>query len=114
MLLLYNQKLKLRARELRKNQTYAEKLLWARIKGRKIKGYQFLRQRPIANFIVDFVCLRLKLVIEIDGLIHTQSKDADAFRQGQLELLGFKVLRFSNEKVEKDIMSVLKRISECV
>ena len=112
MFLLYNQKLKPRARELRKNQTKAEELLWEKIKGRQIKGYQFIRQRTISNFIADFVCLKLKLVIEVDGLIHKQNKDTDTFRQEQLELLGFKVLRFSNEEVEKNIKLVLTKITE--
>ena len=114
MNLIYNSLLKPRARELRKNQTKAEELLWEQIRGRKIKGYQFIRQRAISNFIVDFVCLKLKLVIEVDGLIHTQNKDTDTFRQEQLELLGFKVLRFFNEEVEKNIELVIKKIAENV
>ncbi len=112
MMLIYNRKLKLRARELRKNQTPAESLLWERIRGKQIKNCQFVRQRTIHNFIVDFVCLKLKSVIEIDGPIHKQNKDVDLFRQEQLEILGFKVLRFSNEEIEKDMDFVLKKIVE--
>ncbi|MSR71619.1 MAG: DUF559 domain-containing protein [Candidatus Taylorbacteria bacterium] len=109
--LLYNPLLKSRARELRKNQTKAEELLWQEIRGKKIKGYQFIRQRTIASFIVDFVCLRLKLIIEVDGEIHLQNKDMDKFRQEQLELLGFRVLRFTNDEIEKDIKLVLTKIA---
>ncbi len=107
MVLIYNQKLKPRARELRKNQTPAEALLWEQIRGKKIKNCQFVRQRAIASFIVDFVCLQSKLVIEIDGPIHLQHRNTDTFRQEQLELLGFRVLRFSNKEVEADINSVI-------
>lgn len=111
-MLIYNQKLKPRARELRKNQTHAEELLWKRIKGKQVNGYQFLRQRPVANFIVDFLCLKLRLVIEIDGPIHIQNKGVDTFRQEQLELLGFMILRFSNEEIEENIDSVVEVISK--
>lgn len=110
-MLTYNQKLKPRARELRKNQTDAEELLWKQVRGKKIGGYQFLRQRPIGNFIVDFVCLKSKLIVEIDGPIHIQNKGIDIFRQEQLELFGFTVLRFSNEEIEENIDVVVDTIA---
>jgi leucyl-tRNA synthetase len=111
-MLLYNHKLKPRARELRKNQTHAEILLWEKIKGRQVGNLQFLRQRPIGNFIVDFVCLVSKLVIEIDGPIHMRTKETDVFRQEQLELFGFRVLRFSNRDVEENIERVVEHIAQ--
>lgn len=111
IVLTYNQKLKPRAREFRKNQTQAEKLLWKQIRRKQIKGYQFLRQRPIGNFIVDFVCLRSKLIIEINGPIHIQRKNTDQFRQEQLEILGFKVLRFSNTEIKDEMSLVLQKVA---
>lgn len=110
MLIRYNPKLRVRASGLRTNQTRAESLLWDKIRGKKIRGRQFLRQRPIGNYIVDFLCMELKLVIEIDGLIHELNKDLDRFRQEQLELLGFKVVRFTNKEVEEDIHNVVQKI----
>jgi very-short-patch-repair endonuclease len=70
VMLHYDQNLKQRAREPRKNSTLAEVLLWNQLKRRKMLGYSFLRQRPILNYIVDFYCPKLKLVIEIDGDSH--------------------------------------------
>ena len=66
----YNPKLKALSRELRKQGVLSEVLLWAHLNGRKMKGYQFTRQKPIGNYIVDFYCSKLKLVIEIDGESH--------------------------------------------
>lgn len=102
----YNPKLKLRARELRNNSTLSEVLLWQAIKGKQIKGYQFLRQHPIDNFIVDFYCGKLKLIIEIDGSSHEGKEEYDMERQSKLEGMGFRVLRFSDADVKHDVNSV--------
>ncbi len=66
----YNPKLKQLSRNLRNNSTLAEVLLWNELKARKIFGFQFMRQKPIGDFIVDFFCSKLKLVLEVDGNSH--------------------------------------------
>jgi very-short-patch-repair endonuclease len=83
MKIYYNPKLKQLARNLRNNSTFSEVLLWNELKGRKMKGYQFLRQKPIGNFIVDFFCSKLNLIIEIDGDSHDTEEvhKADKNRQ---------------------------------
>jgi len=73
MKIYYNPKRKTLSRELRKKSTLSEDLLWKIVKGKKIKGYQFMRQKPIGDYIVDFFCSKLKLVIEIDGISHNDN-----------------------------------------
>ena len=86
----YNKNLKKYARKLRKNSTLPEVILWSSVLKRKqLKGYQFLRQRPIGNYIVDFFCKELKLIIEIDGEIHQFQKSKDARREEDLKELGY-------------------------
>ena len=95
----YNKSLKARARELRNNPTAAEKKLWYYcLKNHK---YTFLRQKPIDNFIVDFYCSKLKLVIEVDGGTHLDKKDIlyDNKRTEILEKYGLKILRFYNDDI---------------
>ena len=70
MKIYYNPNLKTRARQLRNKSTLSEVLLWDKIKSRKLLGYQFMRQKPIDNYIVDFFCNKLKLAIELDGFSH--------------------------------------------
>ncbi|OFY45297.1 MAG: DNA methylase [Bacteroidetes bacterium RBG_13_44_24] len=105
----YNPRLKPLARQLRKNSTFAEILLWLNIKGR-VCSYEFHRQVPIDEFIVDFYCHELNLAIEIDGYTHDYNFDNDEFRQNRLENLGLKVLRFSDEDVKKHLNDVLRMI----
>ncbi|TYC01378.1 MAG: endonuclease domain-containing protein [Kosmotoga sp.] len=81
----YNPKLKELARELRKNSTLAEVLLWNELKKKKLKGYRFIRQKPIGNYIVDFFCKELFLAIEIDGSTHYEKGEEDIRRQKELE-----------------------------
>ena len=106
----YNPKLKELAKKLRKDSTLAEILLWNELRARKMKGYQFMRQKPIGNYIVDFFCSKLKLVIEIDGASHSDKLKKDRIRQERLGALGLKVLRFQDITVKKDIRSVLRAI----
>jgi very-short-patch-repair endonuclease len=106
----YNPKLKTFARELRKQGVLSEVLLWDYLKGRKIKGYQFMRQKPIGEYIVDFYCSKLKLVIEIDGESHDGKFSYDMYRQSFLESMGLTVLRFNNSDVTRDTISVLMAI----
>lgn len=95
----------------RRLMTTAERLLWDELKADKL-GIHFRRQHIIGTYIVDFVCLKDKLIIEVDGAYHgvkTQIK-ADAYRDWYLEKRGFRVLHFSNEQVENDLESVVTTI----
>ena len=114
----YNKKLKTLARNLRKRGTKGEALLWKEVlKSRQMKGYQFNRQFPIGNFIVDFVSRKLKLIIEIDGSSHVSKSEEDCERQEFLESLRFRVLRFSEAMVIYRIDEVVAEIDyaiECI
>ena len=110
MKILYNPELKQRARELRKQGVLSEVLLWSQIKCRKMCGYQFMRQKPIGDYIVDFYCSKLKLVIEIDGESHDGRFSYDMQRQSFLESTGLTVLRFNDIDVKRDISNVLMAI----
>jgi very-short-patch-repair endonuclease len=105
----YNPKLKKLARELRQNMTLSEVLLWNQLKQGQMLAYDFDRQRPIDNYIVDFYCKDLRLAIEIDGSSHDIEELAknDIVRQERLEKLGVRFLRFSNLEVKKNIVQVL-------
>lgn len=110
----YNKRLKNPAKRLRNEMTKAEASLWKYILSkRQVHGQQFRRQRPIDNYIVDFVCLPLKLVIEVDGITHTYEEVAenDKIRQMKLESLGFKVIRFTDEEVLTSISAVYRNIA---
>jgi very-short-patch-repair endonuclease len=107
----YNKKLKERARLLRNKSTLSEIILWNKLKKRQVGGLQFLRQKIISNYIVDFYCPELKLAIEVDGAIHSQKKGLDDFRQGELEGLGIKVIRFRDREVMRDIDNVIQEIT---
>ena len=102
----YNKKLKSYARELRKNSTLSEVLLWQQIK-RKALGYEFHRQVPIDQFIVDFYCHELMLAIEIDGNSHNDKFDYDERRQTKLQNLGVIFIHFSDLDVKKNMDGVL-------
>ncbi|MCL5127560.1 endonuclease domain-containing protein [Algibacter sp. L4_22] len=109
----YHPKLKLLARQLRKNSTLPEVLLWQKIKQRAY-GVQFHRQVPMLNYITDFYCHEIGLAVEIDGSSHDHSFLYDAKRQGELEAYGVTFLRFSNEEVKMNMFSVLLVIEETV
>ncbi|MEH2245958.1 endonuclease domain-containing protein [Nostoc sp.] len=103
-----------RAKELRKNMTPAEKKLWNNyLKNLK---FRFLRQRPIHNFIVDFFCANLKLVIEVDGDSHftDEGKDYDTERTAILEGYRLKVMRFTNNDVLNNFEGVCQQIEEVI
>lgn len=110
----YNPQLVERAKELRKNMTPAEKLLWNHYL-RKFR-YRVLRQRPIDNFIVDFYCAELRLVIEIDGDSHftNDGKIYDLERTAKLEGYGLKVIRFTNNEVLNYIEGVCQQIEKAI
>jgi very-short-patch-repair endonuclease len=98
------------ARTLRKRSTEAEKLLWSRLRGRRFEGIKFKRQMPIANYIVDFVALDLKFVIEVDGGQHDVRATQDVERTRILEEWGYHVVRFWNNDVLGNIDGVLEAI----
>jgi very-short-patch-repair endonuclease len=91
------------ARQLRHSDTLAEKLAWKLLRSRQVLRYKFRRQHPIGNTIVDFCCLPLQLVIELDGNVHAQPSRVthDVSRQRYLEGLGYRVARFPNGMVLK-------------
>ncbi|MDZ7606454.1 MAG: endonuclease domain-containing protein [Cyclobacteriaceae bacterium] len=112
----YNAKLHPLARKLRKNMILAEILLWQELKGKQLLGYDFDRQIPIDNYIVDFYCKELQLVVEIDGSSHTNKDNAmkDELRQQRLESLGIHFLRFDDLDVKQNIKYVLNSIHEWI
>jgi adenine-specific DNA-methyltransferase len=99
-----------RARSLRRDQTDAERVLWQHLRNRRLLGCKFRRQHPIGPFFVDFVCLELMLVIEIDGGQHALDIERDAERTAYLGSKGFSVLRFWNNQVLSETESVLEKI----
>jgi len=103
------------AKSLRNNLTEEEMILWIRLK-ENIANYKFRRQHPVSNYIVDFYCHKLKLVIEIDGSVHysEENQKLDEIRQRNLESLGLVVFRFTNEDVRNKIESVLEKINEFI
>ncbi|KAA3595818.1 MAG: DUF559 domain-containing protein [Candidatus Scalindua sp. AMX11] len=110
-LIPYNPKLKIFARELRKNSTLSEVLLWKQLKG-KVLGYEFHRQVPLDEFIVDFYCHELMLAIEIDGCSHDERYDYDMTRQTKLQDLGVSFVRFHDLDVKKKMADVLPALKK--
>ncbi len=104
--------LRLRARELRKNQTPAEQKLWAWLCKRQADGFKFRRQHPIGAYILDFYCPRARLAVEVDGAIHANQVAYDAERSAYLEARGLKVIRFTNDDVVHNLGAVFERIIE--
>ena len=101
----YDPKLKEFAKQLRKNSTLSEVLLWQNIKNKAL-GVQFHRQVPLLDYIVDFYCHELMLAIEIDGDSHLYKYEYDAKRQGELEKAGVVFIRFSDLDVKQNMFSV--------
>jgi very-short-patch-repair endonuclease len=111
----YNKDLKDFARRLRNNSTLPEVILWEKLlKQKKLRGYPFLRQRPIKNYIVDFFSKELQLIIEIDGEIHKFQKAKDKSRELELKELGYKIIRFSNEQILNDFFNVFRTLESFV
>ncbi len=110
----YNPKLKEYARKLRKNSTFTEIMLWNYLKGKQMRGYDFDRQRPIDNYIVDFYCKDLLLAIEVDGESHYGNEKADNIREKKLNKLGVTVLRFDDMEIIYELDVVLKKIEQWI
>jgi very-short-patch-repair endonuclease len=111
-ILPYNPKLKELARQLRNNSTQSEIRLWRYLKGKQMMGYDFHRQKPLLNYIADFFCHELMLVIELDGYTHNFEEvvEKDERKQKELEALGLTVLRFADIELMHDINNVLRTI----
>lgn len=107
---IFNKKEYIKKRQyLRKNMTKAEIVLWSKLKGKQLNGLKFRRQCGINNYVVDFYCPELKLAIEIDGDVHAYNSRIvyDKKRQKEIEALGIKVLRYTNNDVTQNIEGVL-------
>ena len=102
-----------RAKELRREMTPAEKILWQELRANKL-GVHFRRQQVIAGFIVDFYCHKAALVIEVDGDIHDLQQEEDARREKVLSEMGLRIVRFRNEEVVKNLSAVVGKIRELV
>jgi len=102
------------AKQLRKQSTDTERLLWQYLRNKQLKGLKFRRQQPIGNYIADFVCFEKKMIIELDGGQHTISKhrQRDIKRDEWFERQGYKILRFWNNEVLTNIEGVLEEIME--
>src|SRR5512141_628793 len=102
-----------RAKELRRDMTPAEKLLWQEVRANKL-GVRFRRQQVIAGFIVDFYCHKAALVIEVDGDIHDLQQEEDARREKALSELGLRVVRFRNDEVVRELSTVVGKVKELI
>ena len=108
----YNPKLKESARKLRNNSTLGEIILWKKLKGEQFFGYDFHRQKPLLEYIVDFYCAELNLIIEIDGQYHEHSDNynKDVKRQQDLEKYDLHFLRFTEKEMKLQLQNVLRAI----
>ena len=112
---LYNPNLKKHARELRNNSTLGEVILWKKVlRAKNVFNYQFNRQFPIENYIVDFISRKLKLIIEVDGYSHNFKHSEDKERDFKLSGLGFTVIRFSEHEIKYDLDNVVRSIENYV
>lgn len=110
----YNPKLKQLARKLRNHSTKSEVLFWNYLKKKQVKGFDFHRQKPIANYIVDFYCSELKLAIEIDGESHIGNEEKDNVRQKEIEKYGVTFLRFDEIYIYYNLDGVMKTIESWI
>ena len=98
------------ARDLRRNPTDAERALWKHLRLRQLGGYKFRRQQPLGQYIVDFVCLEKRLIVELDGGQHAERVGADTVRTAWLGAQGFHVMRFWNH----DILNEIEVVKEAI
>lgn len=101
-----------RAKELRREMTPAEKILWKHLKANRLNGLHFRRQQIIHGYFADFLCHQHDLIVEVDGGIHDLQQEYDAEGEEYLRSLGFRIIRFRNEEVTKNLEGVLQRIVE--
>ena len=100
------------ARQLRRKATDAERILWKQLRMRQLDAFKFRRQQPIGPYIVDFICLEQRLIIELDGGQHTDQADYDGKRTAWLKERGYRVLRYWNHDVLKATEVVMADILE--
>jgi very-short-patch-repair endonuclease len=98
------------ARNLRKNPTEVERLLWRHLRAHRFFALKFRRQQPLGKYIVDFICFEKKFIIELDGGQHATDRLNDAERDAWLKSQGFHVLRFWNNEVLSNMDGVLQKI----
>ena len=111
----YNKNLKQFARDLRNDSTKGEIILWKEVLGnRKVFGLQFLRQYPIDNYIADFICRKIRLIIEVDGYSHHNRHEQDLLRDNRLRELGYTTLRFDEMEIISDLDNVVLAIESKV
>lgn len=112
----YNPKLKDLARKLRNDSTKSEIKLWMELKGKQVYGYDFQRQKPLLNYIVDFYCNELELVIELDGYSHQFEEVVikDENKEAELKKYGLTILRFDDDEIMKDMNNVLRTIEQYI
>jgi very-short-patch-repair endonuclease len=105
-----------KAKELRKRETEAERVLWEALRNNKFAALKFRRQHPVKCFVADFYCHEVNLIIEVDGGIHNQKDQAlyDESRTHELESLGLRVLRFTNDEILNNLTSVLSQIQRTI
>ena len=99
------------AKALRKEMTDAEMRLWYHLRAGRFEGYKFRRQVPLGAYVVDFLCERARVVVEVDGGQHAERVEADAARTDWLEQQGYRVLRFWNNEVLTNMNGVLETLS---
>jgi very-short-patch-repair endonuclease len=112
----YNPKLKKLARTLRNQSTKSEIILWHYLKSKQMMGYDFHRQKPVDNYILDFFCYELMLAIELDGYSHQHDEvfEKDLKKEQKMNELGIKILRFQDDEVYFDIDNVLRSIENYI
>ena len=98
-------------RLLRSSMTGAERRLWQRLRGKQLYGWKFRRQHPYGDYVLDFVCLDAKLVVEVDGGQHVEHRQDDEARDANLRAAGFQVLRFWNNPVMQELEAVVEAIA---
>ena len=102
------------ARELRKDQTRAEEVVWKLLRNRRYLEFKFRRQHVVEGFVIDFFCKELRLGIEVDGGIHLNRKEYDGIRQMIIESEGIRIIRVSNAEIKKDPESLLVKIRQTI
>ncbi|EAZ82842.1 endonuclease domain-containing protein [Algoriphagus machipongonensis] len=112
----YNRSLKEFSRELRNHSTLSEILLWNKLKAKNFRGYSFNRQKPLGNYIVDFYCKKLGLVIEVDGdsHVHPEAVLKDNVRQKVLEDLGLEFFRIPDAEIKRQMLEVLDSLNRLI
>ena len=106
------EKTKHRAKQLRENATFPERVLWDLLRNRNVGGLKFRRQHPIEPFIADFYCAEAQLVVELDGMSHEETTDYDSMRSDHMRHLGLTVMRVSNDDVLDNLDGVAEAIQK--